>query len=347
MHKINNFFPGSNTIMGFYSFYHYLAADIDNNVIIKGGPGTGKSTLMKKIGEEFLQKKYHIEFHWCSSDVNSLDGVVIPEKNFAIFDGTAPHTNDPSYPGVVEEIFNPGRFWNQKVLKKSKNEIIQLNNEISQNFASAYNFLKIAGILMQEAEKNYERSYQEKISNYIINYIISNIATLTGNKVSNSKERHLFASAVTPQGFVACQHNLINKKDFCYILKGKPEREKSRIIKTIATFARNSGYDIFLLHSGLSPDNIDLLYIHELKIAVINDTRPYDITNFTGKTLNLMAEVKINKKIIEEHNYFLNKATSFIKKAKEKHDQLESYYIEAMDFPELEKESQLLIAKYL
>ena len=49
-----NLFPGSNTSKGFYSFYRYILTQDNANRILclKGGPGTGKSSLMKKVGKK-------------------------------------------------------------------------------------------------------------------------------------------------------------------------------------------------------------------------------------------------------------------------------------------------------
>lgn len=91
--KIRHLFPGGNTSKGFYSFYHYIISQdtARRKICIKGGPGTGKSTLMKSIGTFFNDKGYDIEYHHCSSDNNSLDGIVIKQLNIALLDGTAPH----------------------------------------------------------------------------------------------------------------------------------------------------------------------------------------------------------------------------------------------------------------
>lgn len=91
---IKRVFPGANTACGFYSYYDYI---IDENAyrkyIIKGGPGVGKSSFMKKIGYEMVDMGYDIEFHQCSSDNNSVDAVVIPKLKVAFVDGTAPHVD--------------------------------------------------------------------------------------------------------------------------------------------------------------------------------------------------------------------------------------------------------------
>ncbi|AEG14142.1 hypothetical protein Desku_0525 [Desulfofundulus kuznetsovii DSM 6115] len=90
--RLKKVFPGGNTCRGFYSFYDYIIEpDATRIFVIKGGPGVGKSTFMRKIGEEMLERGYDVEFHCCSSDNGSLDGVVIPAIKVALLDGTAPH----------------------------------------------------------------------------------------------------------------------------------------------------------------------------------------------------------------------------------------------------------------
>lgn len=57
MKKIKNrhMFLGNNTSKGFYSLFKNLITQEDANRIIclKGGPGTGKSSLMKKLAFYF------------------------------------------------------------------------------------------------------------------------------------------------------------------------------------------------------------------------------------------------------------------------------------------------------
>ena len=76
-HK-RNIFPGGNTPYGFHSYYNYIMPQNKAEKIfcLKGGPGTGKSTIMKEIGEYFIDNGEDVDFLWCSSDPDSLDGVV-------------------------------------------------------------------------------------------------------------------------------------------------------------------------------------------------------------------------------------------------------------------------------
>ena len=85
--KERHLFLGGNTYMGFHSFYNFIInKETANRVLcLKGGPGTGKSHLMKRVAANFLDKGYSVEYHHCSSDSNSLDGVVVPELKIATF----------------------------------------------------------------------------------------------------------------------------------------------------------------------------------------------------------------------------------------------------------------------
>ena len=87
------YFLGGNTPSGFYSLYHQLSdpARMRALYIIKGGPGSGKSTLMRRVERHAQAAGLETQEVLCSGDPDSLDAVVLPGKQVAIVDGTAPH----------------------------------------------------------------------------------------------------------------------------------------------------------------------------------------------------------------------------------------------------------------
>jgi len=146
--RIRKFFPGANSAYGFYSFYEYLYSSAVAKVfILKGGPGTGKSTLIHRIGEEMRKGGFDVEYHYCSANPRSLDGMVVPALDVAMLDGTAPHVVDPIYPGVVEEIINLGAFWDERLLKKNEGAIRTLVDGIKPLYRQAYVYLAHARFL--------------------------------------------------------------------------------------------------------------------------------------------------------------------------------------------------------
>ena len=115
-----SFFFGANNKRKYTSLFSdaYKPESEGKHYILKGGPGTGKSTLMKKIANELEKKGYFVERGYCSADPLSIDMVLAPEINFSILDGTSPHTFDATYPGVTESIINLGVAWDKKYLNQ-------------------------------------------------------------------------------------------------------------------------------------------------------------------------------------------------------------------------------------
>lgn len=90
------FFLGANSPSGFYSLYDQLIdpAQARDILILKGGPGCGKSSLMRRVGQAAEERGYQVEYIVCSGDPDSLDGVVLPELRCAVVDGTSPHGSE-------------------------------------------------------------------------------------------------------------------------------------------------------------------------------------------------------------------------------------------------------------
>ena len=117
----NNFFASANTRFGFYSCFDdvFNRKEFEKIYIIKGGSGTGKSSLMKKIREKCEREGITSQGVLCSSDPDSLDGLIAGEKTVAFIDGTSPHTTDPVYPGAIDRMVDLGNFWNEDILRKN------------------------------------------------------------------------------------------------------------------------------------------------------------------------------------------------------------------------------------
>ena len=140
----------------------------DTVYIIKGGPGTGKSTFMKKLGEVAERRGFIPEYYFCSSDISSLDGVVIPEKRVAVLDGTAPHVTEAKYPGACEMILNFCDALDSRALKAERGEIVRLCKEKSEAYARAYADLRASREFLSENIRVCHAAYlQDKARDFI------------------------------------------------------------------------------------------------------------------------------------------------------------------------------------
>ena len=147
--KTRSYFAAANGYHGFRSYFNEVFNPEKNEeiFILKGGPGTGKSSFMRKISEKFEDAGFNIDLIYCSSDVRSLDGIIIEkdEKRVSLLDGTMPHQTDPKMPGAYENIINLGDSWNKNGLKKRKDEISEITKTKSSHYKSAYEYLSLAG----------------------------------------------------------------------------------------------------------------------------------------------------------------------------------------------------------
>jgi len=97
---------GTLTPLGPRDTVQSITQNLEKRLFIKGYPGTGKSSMMKKFANEALSKGYDVQLVWCGLDSNSIDMVILPELKFCIFDSTEPHVYFPDESRAGDEIFD-------------------------------------------------------------------------------------------------------------------------------------------------------------------------------------------------------------------------------------------------
>jgi Cdc6-like AAA superfamily ATPase len=351
--RIVDLFPGGNTSKGFYSFYRYILGQEEARriICIKGGPGTGKSSLMKKIAAHFNEKGYDIEYHHCSSDNNSLDGVVIKGLNVAILDGTAPHVVDPVNPGAVDEILNMGECWNELGFKEFRKNIIDINKEVGKTFRRAYRFIGAAKAVHDDLS-NYNN---EALNNGKLNKLMEDLKEkiFTTPVTGNAYERHLFATAFTPDGIVTFVDAILKGYEKVYVLNGGPGTGKTEILEYLSREALKRGLSVQFFHDPLIPERLEHIFIPELSTAIITSNE-INQKKFEGTQIymdNLLNSYVISKNK-EEIKYdtelfyeLLNKALKLISSAKLLHDKMETYYVPNMNFDKINEVTRKVIEK--
>lgn len=354
----SKYFLAANSTLGFVSRFDQLYNPYENwfLYIIKGGPGTGKSTLMKNIVKAASQKGIETELIYCSSDPDSLDGVIFPSLKIAIADGTAPHTLDPVFPGVADTIVNLSDCWDKKKLYIFKNEIKEKTTQNSIYHKKSKNYLK--------ACKNIDRNIEYIIRQSIIEDKINLYCKNTSKKLFKRKsdfignEKTRFLSGITPKGIFVFEDTINNICDKTYVLDDDYGIASSIILESLKKQALDSGLDITACYCPTDPYNkLEYLIIPQIKTSFVvsnsyhplNKIVPYKTIHCKRfidleKLSSDKEKLKFNKKLRLE---LIKKAVENLQLAKSTHDELEKMYIQSMDFRKVNKLSDLLIDEIL
>lgn len=356
---IRRVFPGANTARGFVSFYDYLCFPRRERLfVMKGGPGVGKSTFMRSIGNALADEGFDIEFHNCSSDNGSLDGIYAPALGVGVLDGTAPHTVDPKHPGAIDEIVLLGDYWNQTALHQKSKPIIDGFTENARLFKVAYSCLAAAQVHLQEYKSYYcdmgaidMAGLYRRARELADRIFAGRFAQQAG------PSRHLFASAITPSGPLNYLETISDIISDRYLIKGDSGTGKSKVMKLLFDEAVQRGFYTEAFHCSLDSDDIEHIVLPELHSVILTSEFPHNIdfakdvfimtidTDLyvdTGVLARVRSDMDTAKQLYRSS---LSRAVTYIARAKENHDALETFYIPNMDFAGVSAKRDEVMAK--
>ena len=338
-----HFFPGGNTPAGFHSYFDNISFNGERTIYLKGASGCGKSTFMKKTAAAFENIGFEVEFFHCSNDAESLDGICVPKAEVSIIDGTAPHISDPAVPVARDEIFNMADFINPETAAKRKDELSGLLQMKKQCFDKAYGYLAAACSVYRNNTYIYSQCLDMAKLNASIIETLS-VFDQAGRPVKAGRNRKLFASALTPDGFVNFLESLINKKTI-YILVGETGSGTDIFLERIRETANLRGFDSESLYCPLTAGKLEHLIIPEMELCFTTSNKYYrtgfrassrkiDFADFLNKDLlaESKSEMDYNSIMFEE---LAGKAAETLASQRILHERIEEIYISAMDFDKL------------
>ncbi len=346
-----DFFLGVSSNTGFVSYFSEITDYKKDwiNYIIKGGPGSGKSTMMKKIFDDISQQSNSIERIFCSSDPSSLDGVISDKFKITIADGTPPHTMEPQYPGMFETIINLLDFFDNKKLRSQSEQILEAFKENKDYHIRATKLISSINNLNSDnieiAKKCTNLSKIRKLAQ-----TISYKYFRKAKKTNLSIEKNRILSAITPQGIVTHINTAKNLAENIYIIKDEIGVCSSLLLKEIRKHAIKNNLDIYTCHSPINPiKKIDHIFIPSLNLGFMTEDKynnlssiiPYRSINFTRFTD--IEKLKNYKKIITSNrktiSSLIEETISSLKTAKIIHDKMEDFYINAIDFTKVQQKA--------
>ncbi len=339
------YFAAANTGGGFKSFYDEIYSDLNKLFIIKGGPGTGKSKLMRDISNEALNRNYEVEHFYCSSDSNSLDGIIIKNLNIGVIDGTAPHMADPVYPGAYDEIINLGDFWRTDRLISNKSKISEIINRKSELFVSVYHFLSAADMIYGELQKTVSEAVLTEKLDAAAARLVRDL------KPGEGYRRQIRLTESIGMEGITRFDTFSQFADKRYIIKDY-KGISDIFFKKIDLLLREKGCHVQISCKSLDMNYINGIYLPDRRIAFISDNhiepRDNDKVVNTERFVNHdiiklnRAKLRFGKRCCDS---LIEGALETLSEIKKLHIELENYYTEAMDFRRKEEFTEKLLER--
>lgn len=298
--------------------------------IIKGGPGTGKSSLMKRVAAS-LSDIDAAELYYCSSDPDSLDAVLFRKLGVIFVDGTAPHVFEPIYPGARQKLLDLGEFWNQEILKGHAENVIKYSDENSKLHERVRRYLGAVCDLNGDTASIGESAMLSKKLESYSKRLAAKLFPKTGRPVGKISLKQI--TSITPKGvitqtgaFDGCKIFTVSDPYFAVA---------DSLLKNLSALATKAGYDVIASKNVFRRGCVyEHIVVPELKLAFLSDAadgvsinalRFYDRELLRARRRRLSFNSGLRKELVAA-------ASETLSEAKAVHDELEKCYISAMDF---------------
>ncbi|MEG1944068.1 MAG: hypothetical protein RR058_01415 [Oscillospiraceae bacterium] len=350
MAKIYDYFLGSTNPDGFVSFFEQLL-DLSapfRTYIIKSGPGCGKSSMMKRMANRISQAGFDLELIHCSSDPDSLDGVVCRQLHFAIADGTSPHVLEPSLPACKQEVvslydcIDSAQLTAGFLFLRENYEIYCENHIRAKRYACAFGKLFVD---LRDTSSRYVET--TKLHRYA-----ENLAARTmPKKCCAGFESVRLSGAITPLCYIDYTKSNLDSLENVYILNDRYTSAGHMLMKLLRDRARLAGYDIVTSRNPFCPIEIDSVLIPELSLAFATagffDPLYVSGAHTIGEKTVYSSDLELCRKRLSfmqrASHELLNESGKYLAQAKAMHDKMESVYSANINFDLVrEREARLL-----
>ncbi|TGE36655.1 hypothetical protein E4K67_19705 [Desulfosporosinus fructosivorans] len=129
---VRHYFAEGMTTRGYISLLPNMMPSWQRVYVLLGGPGTGKSTLIKVIGLELLDRGYDVDFFRSVRDPDSMAGFIMPKMKLAMLDAMEVSPLRWRAPGVVEKFIDLSIFCDEIKLDKQRSQIYKIENRLQE-----------------------------------------------------------------------------------------------------------------------------------------------------------------------------------------------------------------------
>lgn len=329
-------FPGAMGPDGFIScFAHLMPADqIRRCLILKGGPGVGKSTFMHRIHASLCPEGESATLYFCSGDPDSLDAVAIPHAGLVVLDGTAPHIVDPKIPGARDSIVNLGQCLNEEAMRPRLAHIRACMDDHAACTRRARSEMRAAAAIRMDCMDVIHACMDERMLARMTRSLVASVLDTQQHASAAPAVRPVITDAVTPKG-VLC---LLPESSYGRVihLAVRELMDATCVLRRVSAAAAAAGYAVEEHLSPFMPGSLLHLSIPELDTLIttselIPAEQTFDLCACMPHAALLRRECALEQGAASVRAH-TQRAVSALQQAGQLHDELETFYVPNMDF---------------
>ena len=321
---------------GFISCFDHLIDEtkLKRMLILKGGPGVGKSTFMRRIHAALCAEGEESTLYYCSGDPDSLDAVALPGRGVLILDGTAPHIVDPIIPGALDSLINLGAYQDEPAMRPRLPHIRACMADHAACSRRARACLRAAAALARDSAAVYAAAADGQRIAEMTHALIAAVLPAGHTGSERPAVRPVLANAVTPRGELCLIAE--NAQPHIVRLTAPWGMDLTGPLRALSMAARSSGYAVEEYLSPTQPGSLLHLAIPALHTLVTtSDLLPSALTFDFGLCLPAGSLLRHECALEQERagvKLHLHRAVTALSQAKQLHDELETFYVPNMDF---------------
>ncbi len=334
---IRSLFPAATGPDGLISCFDHLIPDhqLRRKLILKGGPGVGKSTFMRRVHAAVCGDTEDSTLYFCSGDPDSLDAVAVPGKGLLILDGTAPHIVDPTIPGARDSLINLGECLNEEAMRPRLSHIRSVMDDHSACMRRARACLCAARTLLHDNAQIIAAAADEsKIQRLTHALIGAVLADAPEHAAQTAAVRPVITDAVTAKGELCLLTESAGQR--VIRLTGNGATDYTPVLRRLSLAAQTRGLSVEEHLNPRLPGGLLHISIPALDTLVTTSTllpseMTFDLSSCMaqGSLLRHECTLEQGKAAASLH---IHRAVAALAAAKQLHDELESFYVPNMDF---------------
>ena len=319
------FFLGACTGKGFVSHYDALFSEADTVSIIKGGSGCGKSTFMRAIGAAARERGLDVTYILCSSDPDSLDGLLLPQLGLAFADGTAPHVLEPGLCGGSMNYLNFGDYYDRSAMRKNEAEILAIQAQNQGQYPTVTACLAASDALTEIFHRHTSLPcYEEELAAIAECLCLSSLKPVG----DQGKVYKRFLHALTPKGLYLCRKTPAALCKKVYLMKDHYYLAP-KVLSHIIGQAKDMGHRCIVCYSPLLAGDLPVhLLLPDAGVAFLSENREMSYGEPCFCQIDL--DSTLPPMLRRELDVYLNlqatlctRAVSHLREAKRLHDRME------------------------